>query len=425
MLFAAPSTTLTHVSSAQHIVVIGAGIVGACCALELLSRGYRVTIIDAAKPGGEQAASYGNGAWISPASVVPMSMPGLWKQLPRYLFSPSSPLRIRWQYLPTLLPWLWRFMWAGSTPAKVQSTAASLSALLHDAPQRHSVLAQRAGVPHLIVRRGLIMAYPNRTAFEAEALAWQLRAANGVKWQELNAAALREAAPHLSARYGFGVHLLQGAHCLDPGAYTAALVAQACKQGTQFRNALATDFNTSSDLSVQTMQGDIACDGIVICAGIASKALAQAAGDTVCLESERGYHVQLPHAHIELSTPVMPCDGKMANTLTLGGLRAAGQVELASSAAAPDWSRANRLLKHIVNTYDGLHGQALHGVQRWMGHRPSTPHGLPIIDMASASNRIVYAFGHGHVGFASAPSTAQRVADLMEGGAPDARYAKA
>jgi D-amino-acid dehydrogenase len=104
MLFATPSATLTPATSAQHMVVVGAGIVGACCALELLSRGYRVTILDAAKPGGEQAASYGNGAWISPASVVPMSMPGLWKQLPCYLFSPSSPLRIRWQYLPTLLP---------------------------------------------------------------------------------------------------------------------------------------------------------------------------------------------------------------------------------------------------------------------------------------------------------------------------------
>jgi D-amino-acid dehydrogenase len=60
-----------------QVAVIGAGIVGACCALELLREGHRVTLIEAGEPGGPQAASYGNGAWLSPSSVVPMSMPGL------------------------------------------------------------------------------------------------------------------------------------------------------------------------------------------------------------------------------------------------------------------------------------------------------------------------------------------------------------
>ena len=58
-----------------HVAVVGAGIVGACTAWELLRDGHLVTLIEPAKPGGEQAASYGNGAWLSPSSVVPMSMP--------------------------------------------------------------------------------------------------------------------------------------------------------------------------------------------------------------------------------------------------------------------------------------------------------------------------------------------------------------
>ena len=83
-------------SPTRHAVVIGAGIVGVCCAYELWRDGYRVTLVEHASPGGEQAASYGNGAWLSPSSVVPMSMPGLWKKIPGYLFNADSPLRLRW-----------------------------------------------------------------------------------------------------------------------------------------------------------------------------------------------------------------------------------------------------------------------------------------------------------------------------------------
>ncbi|MFC7609284.1 FAD-dependent oxidoreductase [Teichococcus aestuarii] len=45
-----------------HAAIIGAGIVGAATALALRREGWDVTLIDPGEPGGEQAASYGNGA---------------------------------------------------------------------------------------------------------------------------------------------------------------------------------------------------------------------------------------------------------------------------------------------------------------------------------------------------------------------------
>lgn len=405
----------------RHIVVIGGGIVGACTALALLKDGHRVTLLEPESPGGEHAASYGNGAFLSPASIIPMSMPGLWKKVPGFLLDPQGPFTIRWQYLPKLAPWLIRFLRAGSTPAKAARTAGILSTLLADAPSRHLALAAACGLPDLIRQDGLLYVYPDRQAFAKELFAWQLRQDNGVHWKELEGAALHAFEPALNRRYTFGILLESGGHCLDPGAYVRGLVQRVVELGGELIQARGEGFNIKGGRlhSVNTDKGSIVCDGAVIAAGIHSRVLAHQVGDSVSLESERGYHVEIAHPASGPRIPVMPADGKMANTMTLGGLRASGQVELASVQSAPDWKRADILLQQLLKTYPGLGDDASQlQISRWQGNRPSTPDGLPVIAQAAATQDIVHAFGHGHVGLASAPMTAQIVASLFAGTPP-------
>ncbi|MCI8211189.1 amino acid dehydrogenase [Pseudomonas sp. S25] len=404
--------------SSRHIVVIGGGIVGVCTALALLKDGHRVTILEPQEPGGQQAASYGNGAFVSPASIIPMSMPGLWKKVPGFLMDPQGPFTIRWQYLVRLAPWLIRFVKAGATPARAARTAGILSTLLSDAPARHLALATACGVPELIRQDGLLYVYPDREAFALEAFSWQLRRDNGIQWWELDAAALHEFEPALNRRYTFGVLLESGGHCLDPGAYVRGLVNSFTSLGGELIRARAEGFNISNARlqSVRTDKGLVVCDGAVISAGIHSKVLAKSVGDRVSLESERGYHVEIAQPASGPRIPVMPSDGKMANTMTLGGLRASGQVELAGVDCPPDWKRADILLHHLLKTYPGLGDDpAQLKISRWQGNRPSTPDGLPVIAASRATHDVVHAFGHGHVGLASAPMTAQVVASLFAG----------
>ncbi len=404
-----------------HVVVIGAGIVGAASALALLEDGHRVTILDPGPPGGIQAASYGNGCWISPASIIPMSMPGLWKKIPGYLTDPLGPLTIRWQALPSLLPWLVRFVWAGASVSRVERTARHLAELLRDAPGRHRALAARAGMEEMIEQRGLLYLYPSRADFEAEALAWRLRRDNGLAWTELDEDELRQTEPELDRRYRFAVRLDAGGHCVDPGSYVAGLVAYAQSLGAEFVSGRASGFDIRDGRlrAVRIDAGAIACDRAVISAGIASAALAWAAGDKVPLVSERGYHVVVAGPEGSLRTPAMPSDGKMALTPMAQGMRAAGQVELSTTNAAPDWRRADILLRHLQSTLPALPRDIpAERVRRWMGHRPSTPDGLPVVGLSRASADIVYAFGHGHVGLASGPMTGTLVADLIGGRVP-------
>ncbi|WP_441864974.1 NAD(P)/FAD-dependent oxidoreductase [Phaeovulum sp. W22_SRMD_FR3] len=401
---------------AKHIVVIGAGVIGATVALALQRDGHRVTIVEPSTPGGIQAASHGNGAFLSPASIIPMSIPGLWKKVPGYLLDPTGALTIRWRHLLRLSPWLMRFLLSGWTPARVGKTAAALAALLAGAQARHRALAEGIGRPELIVQKGLIYAFADKTAFENDSASWALRRRFGVRMQELDGTELHALLPDLSQAYQFAILLTDGAHCTNPGGYVAALVAAAVAQGADMHRARATGFSLRNGrlIAVETDAGALACDGAVIASGARSKALARAAGDRISLESERGYYVEIADPAVRPAIPVMPQDGKMANVLTETGLRASGQVELASADAAPDWRRADILLGHLKRAWPALDRPETDAkVSRWQGNRPSTPDGRPVICVASGCRQIIHAFGHGHIGLASAPMTAEIVADLI------------
>jgi D-amino-acid dehydrogenase len=103
-----------------------------------------------------------------------------------------------------------------------------------------------------------------------------------------------------------------------------------------------------------------------------------------------------------------------------GGLRAAGQVEIAGLKAAPDWRRADILRRSLLGMFPAL-PRAIpeERLKIWFGHRPSMPDGRPCIGPARASRDIVYAFGHGHVGLAGSARTGRLVAQLLGGREPE------
>lgn len=406
----------------RHVVVIGTGAVGAASALEILRAGHRVTLVDPAPPGGDQAASYGNAGWLSPHSVVPPATPGAWKQVPHYLASRDGPVAVRWRDLPRLAPWLLAYLRAGSTEARLRETAHAMRALLRDAPALHRDLAEDAGVGELVERNGVLHLYPSRADFEADALGWRLRRETGVDWLELSRDELRQREPSIGDLYHFGVLVEEGGRCLDPGAYVAALVDRARRLGAEIVRTRATGFRFDGAglAAVVTTDGEVAADAAVVAAGARSAALARSAGDRVPLATERGYHVMVTNPGVEPRFAAMAMDRKMIVSPMATGLRAAGLVEFADVDAAPDWRRADRLLAHLQAVVPGaVDAASAAGVQRWLGRRPSLPDGRPCIGHARRSRDVIYAFGHGHVGLAGSARTGRLVAQLVDGQPPE------
>src|SRR3954451_5111540 len=135
----------------KRVGVIGAGMVGVAVASYLQRDGHDVFVVDPNGPG--EGTSFGNAGGLNPASVVPMSMPGIIRNVPKWLSDPLGPLAVRWSYLPTLAPWLIRFIRAGRADL-VEAQARALRTLLGPCHEVLAPLVKAAGAEDLIHRRG-------------------------------------------------------------------------------------------------------------------------------------------------------------------------------------------------------------------------------------------------------------------------------
>jgi D-amino-acid dehydrogenase len=399
----------------RTVAVIGAGMVGIATASYLLRDGHDVVVIDPAPPG--QGASFGNAGCFNPSSIVPIATPGTLRKVPGYLADPLGPLAIRWRYLPTLAPWLIRYIRAGA-PGRIEAQAKALQSLLGPCLDALMPLVRDAGAEALVARNGILIAYRSDASWSGERLAWDIRRRNGTAWDELDADELRQFDPNLSRDYIRGRLIPGNGHSLNPGGLVAALADAVQRDGARMLRARATGFAFDGARlhAVITPEGEVAADAVIIAAGIHSKALAALAGDNVPLETERGYHMMILQPEVMPRVPTTDADGKFVATPMEHGLRLAGTVEFAGIAAKPDWRRARMLLQQGAKLYPGLalsYDEAR--LSEWMGHRPSLPDSLPVLGPSRRSPDVFYAFGHGHVGMTGGPYTGRVMADLVAG----------
>jgi D-amino-acid dehydrogenase len=403
----------------MKVAVIGAGIVGMSAAIYLQRDGHEVFVIDPNEPG--EGASFGNAGCINPSSVVPMSMPGVIWNVPKWLRDPLGPLSVRWSYLPFITPWLIRYIRAGRRD-RVEQQARALKALLGPAIPNMSALAKAAGAEDLLHRVGHLVVYKNRESRAKDEAAWKLRRDNGVKLEELNADELRQLEPDLSREYTLGVLLSANGHLGNPGGFVKKLAEAFVRNGGRMvrEPAIGFEFIGGKLTAVRTSMGTHQADRAVVAAGIWSKALAAELGDRLPLETERGYHIVIRDPEVKPRTPTMSGDGKFVVTPMDMGLRVAGTVELAGLKAPPNWARADNLLRQVKEMYPGLARNIPEArISRWMGHRPSFPDSLPVIDRSGRSDQVFYAFGHGHTGMTGGATTGKIIADLIAGRRPE------
>ncbi|WP_186276078.1 NAD(P)/FAD-dependent oxidoreductase [Burkholderia gladioli] len=408
-------------ASSLPVAVLGGGIIGSCAAAYLRRAGHEVLLIDRGDP--REAASFGNAGCLNGSSIVPVAMPGVLRHVPHWLLDPEGPLVLRWRYLPRLLPWLARFVAAG-TPERVAAQARALRGLIAGSVEAYRALAAEAGLGELFEQRGHLVAYTSEQGHAGDAYAMSLREANGIAVEEVPRAALRELEPDLAEGFLRARLIRETGHLSDPGAFVQGLKRDLLARGGRIVDAqvLGVIDNGARLTGVATSAGTFEVKGAVVALGAWSSRLAARLGDRVMLDTERGYHLEVPRAAVGPRIPTLWSEAKIFSTPMAGRVRCAGTVEFAGLDAPPDWRRCTLLARQLRHMYPALGAapeQAAGQAElRWMGRRPSTPDSLPVIGRAARFENAVYAFGHGHIGLTAGAPTGRLVAQLLSGERP-------
>lgn len=390
------------------VTIVGAGIVGICCALSLLEKGKSVRLVDKGEPG--QAASYGNAGVISPWSCAPQSVPGLWKRVPGWLLDPEGPVSIRPAYLPKVLPWALHFLNAGRA-GRLPAISNAMAAL--NRPNVEIYRRHLAGTGHEDLLRDSWYLHIFRDGKNADLddVAWRLRAEQDAPLEILSGGQLRDIEPDLSPDYGGAVLIRDGGRAAEPGRLAAVLAGKARSMGAEIVRADVAKLHRDGNGWVVTGGTEVLrSPQVVIAAGAWSMTLLRPLGVRIPLEAERGYHLVFRDPGVTLRNSVMEVDLKFVSSSMETGLRSAGTAEFAGLDAPPDYRRARMLAKLTKRMLPGLNTD---DTEEWMGSRPSLPDSLPCIDEIPGQPGLFAAFGHGHYGLGMAPMTGRLIADLV------------
>jgi D-amino-acid dehydrogenase len=399
----------------QHIHVIGAGIVGACCAWWLQREGFAVTLIEKNVPG--DGASLGNAGNIGLASVPPLSMPGIVKKVPKMLLDPMHPLTVRWRYLPKAIPWFIRFA-MNSRHDSVQAIADARAALLSQAGEAFDTVLSDIGRAELITNTGLIQAFESETGIANSQYALDLRRDRGVRVEEMTGDQLRELEPALSDAIKGGIWYPDVRLCINPQRMTKVIAeAFVAAGGTLLTEEVkGFDIGPAGPRQIITDKGVHDCDRVVLAAGAWSRPLARELGYDLPLEAERGYHAMIAEPGVELKIPIAASERNVSLTPLEHGMRLTTTSEFSGIDAKP---RHDRALRIIRGSQGILRDFKMDITSQWVGSRPSTPDSLPVIGRSPRFRNVIFAFGHGHLGVTFGAVTGRIVSQLAHDQTPN------
>ncbi|HEY9568125.1 MAG TPA: FAD-binding oxidoreductase [Thalassobaculum sp.] len=400
----------------KRIVVVGAGIVGVATGLHLQREGHSVTLVDPTPPG--RGTSFGNAGSIAVGSVYPTGSPGNWKQVPRMLADPMSPLGIRWSYALKAAPWFLRFLEA-SRASRVEEISKHLWALSKDAMAAHRRLIELSKAHDIVRPTGWLKVYSSQRSFERTAEERAVMTRRGVNFDVLTSDEIRQLEPGLSPKFTHGYHQPDNGFVSQPIKLTEAYFAKFQELGGRWVAEKVRRFGLGSG-GVETVVTDLAmhpCDAVVICDGARSHQVAAMLGRKFPLDTERGYHLNLDvQEGPELRRATVIGDHGFVLAPMQDGLRLTSGAEFAGVDAAPDFRRIYRML---ALAHEALPGLKANVTREWLGFRPSTPDSVPVIGRSPDHGNVYYGFGHGHIGLTLAARTGELVADLVAGRTPE------
>ena len=386
----------------RSALVIGGGIVGLSIAASLQAHGVAVTIFD--RQGERPPASWGNAGHIAIEQQDPLASWESIRTLPRRLMALGGPASFPLSAAADWLPFGLRLMRA-ARPATFEGGRTALRSLLASALPAWRRLMEDAGAADLLREDGHIVAWESPTgARRGRARLRQFDNAS-VRWRDLAAPEVALLAGNLRQAPADAIRFEGTASVADPGAVLDALRSAFVRRGGAIEARSAT--------LAEAQKGGADC--VVVAAGVRSGALMSELGQRAPLIAERGYHIQSAETRWpEALPPVVFEERALVATGFRSGLRATSFVEFTREDAPPDPRKWAILQSHA----EALGLPLDSNVRTWLGSRPTLPDYLPAIGRSRRDPRVLYAFGHQHLGLTLGPITGEIVAAIASGDRP-------
>lgn len=393
----------------MHAVVIGAGVVGLACAIELRRRGADVTLVERSVPGA--GASAGNAGWITPVFATPLPAPGVVLTSIKWMLQPDSPLFIKPRLDLGLVRWLWSFWRHANAKDFERGTHAYAAFASHAMADFDALVAN--GVTIRIEARGSLFLFT--TPAGAEHLRHEVELMREFGYGPVELLGPKDAhdlEPAIASGVAGGIFVPQERY-VRPEALVAALVQSATDLGVDLRTTTpVTDLRAEGDrvVAAHTPDGLLTADEFVVAAGAWSQPILQTVGVRVPIEAGRGYGITVAAPSIPLQRATYLAESRIACTPFDGALRLAGTMEFSGLNAPPQPRRFDAIRRGADKYVRGWRGGA---EVEWAGPRPVTPDGLPVIGRTALYRNLSVASGHAMLGVTLAPSTALAIADLL------------
>ncbi|XAH23881.1 FAD-dependent oxidoreductase [Xylophilus sp. GW821-FHT01B05] len=397
------------------VAVMGAGIVGVSCALELQRRGAQVTLIDRRAPG--QETSYGNAGVIARSSLMPFNHPGLWRALPTLLRNQSAQFRYNPAFLARNAGWALGFL-ANARRSVFEQTTTALDALIRLSMAEHLRLLDQAGARQRLRENGWLFLYRSAEAFARGQASRNTFEHFGVATEALDPHGLSDLEPHLAPIFPKALWIKDTASVDSPGQVVAAYARLFAERGGNIeqREVTGLERDGSGWRLRDAAGGATAADQVVVALGPWAKDFLGPLGLSVPMAFERGYHMHYgATGGATLNRPIYDTGGAYVLSPMEQGLRLSTGVELTDCDAPPNLTQLT-LAEQAATAAFPL-GQRLEDTP-WLGRRPTLPDSRPVIGAAPRHPGLWLAFGHQHIGFNTGPGTAAVLASLMAGEAP-------
>jgi D-amino-acid dehydrogenase len=399
----------------MKIVVIGAGAIGATSAYWLAAAGHEVTVLEAA-PGPARGTSAANGGQLAYAYVEPMAGPEIWASLPAILAGRDGAVRMRAGLDPAFWPWGIRFL-LNCRKSRFEAALSDLLELSLESRRALDWLLSKERLDFAYRVAGKLILYGEAGALERAAVAGELKRSRGLAIEVLDEAACRRLEPALSQYkepIAGGIHA-PGDAIGDCASFASGLIdAGALRHGIELKTATRVTRlldGRGRTRGLATSTGEIEADAVVLSAGIASVELARSLSLRLPLYPVKGYSLTAPAGALAPEVSLTDRGARLLIARLGDRVRAAGLADLDGRLERTDSGRieelrgqARRLFPEAANWDEAEPG--------WMGGRPMTPDGRPLIGMSAVPGLFLNT-GHGGLGWTLACGSAARLARVI------------